>query len=97
MPKTFSEVDFIPEGVCGICNAAGEVLDLTDLKVCGDCIMVVARARAATRSPPATRKNAKGRGRATRAPDSNDNAGAGAQTTAPTAELWTEREPAKVS
>lgn len=97
MPKTFSEVDYMPEGVCGVCNAAGEVLDLTDLKVCDDCIMVVARARAGTRSPPAARKNGKGRGRPTRAADSNDNAGAGAQATAPTAELWTDREPAKAS
>jgi len=61
---TFTEVRYLAEDVCSVCNTPGETLDVGDLHVCGACIMLVARARAGNRD--ASPRPTKGRGRTIR-------------------------------
>src|SRR5438876_900681 len=97
--KSFNVASYSASDPC-LCGEL-ETIEVTGgswhARLCAACMMFfIARAEGNGRSTPPARAP-KGRGKAARPSESPDSAGAGDPPAVPTADLWTDREPAKAS
>ena len=95
MPPTYNALNFNPDCLCSVCNQSGPTLVeiATGLQLCSDDLVMVAQARASNGN---ARGNSSGRSksRSKRSSETLTEKTIVESAAPPTAELWTDREPA---